>query len=266
MFDQDMVEIIIRLVLKHLNEKGSPVLENKDIVQEANPVVFIVNGSRARVAETLAWLPQFREIAPNPAVIVDLEEPGRNSAAETEWSPESNYGRIIRPTDCTDMEQLLAAARVVVIPWVGQELAARLALGFNDTLSAKIAISAVMQGKPVLAALDDNLLPGNLQKVYKSIPAPYVKLLNDYQKTLRSLNITLMRRDEMVTALRQQLQGTALGKEVTGDSKVTVLTEADILKYHEMSMGEIRTPQRCIVTPLARETAAKLGLTISITR
>lgn len=262
MIHKDTIELITRIVLQQLAGNDSVIQSDIGNV-ETGSILFVVPGSQVKIEETLAWLPTFRETIANPGIVLDLNGTENNFGDKPFYN--NDYGTIIKQTDGMEADERVASAEAVVIPQLGQELAVKMALGLNDTWTAKIAISAIMKGKPVFAAFDEIMLPETTKKLYPMMPASYLKLFNEYRKTLTSLNIRIMPRDDLGSAVRQFIRGGVLGNQRTeGEAGVKVLTESDVLKYHEMSSIEIRVPPRCIVTPLARETAAKMGLTISI--
>ncbi len=266
MVNREMVELITRIVLQQLTEKDLGLRYQVGATDRAaSPILFVVQGSQAKVGETLAWLPAFGDVTTNPQIAIDLD--GIEISDRPSWLTNNGYGTIIKQTDGIGAEEMVASAEAVVIPCLGQEMAVKLALGLNDTWIAKIVVSAIMKGKPVFAALDDILLPNKAETGTNLMPVPYVKLFNEYRKMLNSLNIRIIPRDQLVPAVRQFIKGNITGNQrIAGETGLKVLTESDVIKYHEMSSNEIKVLPRCIITPLARETAAKLGLTISIIR
>lgn len=265
MFNQEMVELITRQVLERLEAAGiEPVGDGWPEREKGVPILGVIHGSQARVEKSLAWLPGLQEITGNLEIILDPV--GGEKGIGKELTRELE-GSIIRQNEGRNVDEIVASTAIVVVPWLGQDLAAKVALGLRDCWAADVIASAILLGKPIYAATDEGLPAEKMPNTYPLMPASYAKMLSGYRNILQSFNIKLLSTKELGPEIKRFVERNINGPDrTTGDEGPKVLTESEILRYSELNSKEIMIPPRCIVTPLARETAARLGLTISIRR
>ncbi|MHB2018202.1 MAG: hypothetical protein ACYCW6_14730 [Candidatus Xenobia bacterium] len=146
---------------------------------------------------------------------------------------------------------------VLVLPHVPIGLLAKLALLIADEPAVEAALHALLNGRPVLAVTDsvDFLLSHEAQ-----YPRGVLDVIRSHRRGLQSLGMRLLKCGELSAALTA-----ALGKAapVVSGSR-PVVTREDVENIARQGQQSVVYPRGAIITPLAWETASRLGITIGL--
>ena len=147
---------------------------------------------------------------------------------------------------------------LLVLPDVSVGLMAKLALLIADEPAVEAALHALLHGKPVLAVTDsvDFLLAHEAQ-----YPRGVLEVIRSHRRGLQGLGIRLLRSGELAAELKA-----ALGKApppVAGGSR-PVVTREDVENVGRQGQKSVIFPRGAIITPLAWETASRLGISITL--
>jgi len=139
--------------------------------------------------------------------------------------------------------------RMVVVPAVGFHTVRAIAELRDEDPFAQLVLQALLRGLKVVM-LTDALVPA--QREGASV-APGLRAAAEVNlKKLLAYNIVLVRLDEI---------GTAVAEKKVPSSK-DLITEQDIIDLKNGDVTGLRVPPKTIVTPLARDKAKELGITI----
>ncbi len=190
---------------------------------------------------------------------------------------------VILPTTWADAPGLVQQADLVLVPMLSMNTAARLALGLLDNLVSTLVVGALLAGKPVIAIRDGADPDGNAGRVFGATgAAPALRArLQANLTALASYGVELVSEDEFAAAIDrhlaavQKLPAPAVpGSNGAGPPALAArpsppaatrngagwITEADLLTMAPGSALQLSPGGR--LTPLARETAARLGIRV----
>lgn len=160
-------------------------------------------------------------------------------------------------------EQLVAAHDLILLPAVGDDDAAKMALGLFDEPVARTALAAIAVGKPLMAALHTPY--GEALKTR----SPLLKRMFDgHQRALQGYGFEIVPANQLATAISSRY-GASSSAPPNGSSpaipgsngKKQLITAQDIDRYAR-SGQLLRLPPGALITPLARDRARELGLNI----
>lgn len=160
-------------------------------------------------------------------------------------------------------EKLVAAHDLVLLPAVGDDDAAKMALGLFDEPVARTALAALAVGKPLVAALHTPY--GEALKTR----SPLLKRMFDgHQRALQGYGFEIVPATQLATLIsaRYSAPSSTLpnGSNPTlasGNGKKQLITAQDI-DHFARSGQPLRLPPGALITPLARDRARELGLNI----
>jgi hypothetical protein len=158
-------------------------------------------------------------------------------------------------------ERLVAKSELVVLPSLGDDDAAKMALGIFDEPTARVALSALALGKPLLASphspYDDAL---------KARSPVLFNLWQGYRKTLENFGFQIVEAEALAGAaqahltpkVESKMASATLGKPA---GKRRVITAQEI-EAAAQNGKRLDVPSNAVVTPLARDRARELGVKI----
>lgn len=153
----------------------------------------------------------------------------------------------------------VAAHDVILLPAVCYDLAAKMAMGIFDEPVALLAMSALAQGKPVIATVNTHYDDG-----LKAHSPVLRRLFEGHRRQLGSYGIEVVPAEDMLAAVQGHCGG-AIAKAnpvaKSGGGKRRLVTAEDIEGAHRNGK-KLSFPAGSLVTPLARDRAKELGLEI----
>ncbi|OGO40027.1 MAG: hypothetical protein A2Z04_07940 [Chloroflexi bacterium RBG_16_57_9] len=176
--------------------------------------------------------------------------------------------KVIGPEVWADAPGLVREADLVLLPTLSMNLATRLALGLLDTLVSTLAIGALLAGKPVIAVRDGADPDGAAGQVFGANgAAPALRArLGGNLKVLASYGVELVRESQFLPTIERRLvePGQVIRVASQGTSRngieAGVITQADLASVEPGGVLHLKAGSR--LTPLAHETAARLGIQI----
>ena len=169
------------------------------------------------------------------------------------------------------LEKVLERADVLVLPTFCFQTAARLASLICDDEGSQIVLSALMQGKPVLATNDGFLLRAKL------VNPQLIKEVDRILDRVAGFGITFCTTErlsetfEILTAK----PAAATSADITNEADTTTEKEAPptalklitakaVRRARDERQSEVHVAAGGIVTPLARDLAKELGITVNM--
>ena len=139
----------------------------------------------------------------------------------------------------------------IVIPTLSCAMAAKLSLGMGDTPCAYLVFQALLRGNRVIATSDGFEISDGAE-----IPPEISKLGQDYIKTLSNFGVQFVTTDQIAETILSD--GTHhFNPDPTGGQNVITASVIDGLTS---GVREFRYTNPAIITPLARDLAARKGI------
>ena len=160
-----------------------------------------------------------------------------------------------------EREQLIEQSDVVLLPAVGDDDAAKMALGIFDEPVARVALSAIASGKPLIAALNAPY-DAALQKNSPTLR----RVFEGYRRALQTYGFEIVEYSGLASAVRVYgISGDgstpALQNTAANGGRKQLITAQDV-DAAARNGNRMKLPAGAIVTPLARDRARELGLNI----
>ncbi len=194
-----------------------------------------------------------------------VESLGRLSAdVDLDWTQTHSASRIldqsvIEAIGMTPASQSLVASHdLLIVPTLTVNLASKVANGIGDCLASNVMAEFIMSAKPVVMATNA-VCPDSPDKQswFPDMPAGYKDMLRRNLAALRSFGVRLSDAGKLDRAVLRSI-GTARPAPAVVTEKV--VTEATVAVHPDGSV--IHLKPRAIVTDLAREAAARRGITL----
>lgn len=249
---ENLQDIISQIVLRVLQERGVNLPTSNGVGQ-----------SLARSAGNGALAPTRGRIL--VAVCCDecLSDPARAALDELKAA----HFELMQPAEeelkkRAPREQLVAAHDLVLLPAVGDDDAAKMALGLFDEPVARTALAALASGKPLVAALHKPY-----EEALKTRSPLLKRMFDGHQRALQGYGFEIVSANQLATVIssRYGAPSSALpnGSSASNGSngKKQLITAQDIDRYAR-SGQPLSLPPGALITPLARDRARELGLNI----
>lgn len=236
-----LIESITELVLAELSREHPLPVASQPAERKRKLLLCPVPGGElsAPVWEALRGLDVAWSVAvwPGfPASAVDA------SLGHKPWSPATGA-----PDD------LVHQFEAVVLPVLNLDLLPRLALLLGDTPPVQLAVAALVQGVPVLAAPEE---VDRFRRHAARLPAGLLAVVQQHLRAIEALGVRLL----PARALAQELSGSlAVGSASRGRD---VITQEDLLAAVQAGQQLFEVASGAIVTPLALETARQRGIEV----
>lgn len=153
-------------------------------------------------------------------------------------------------------DDLVHGCEAVVLPVLRLEVLSRIALLLSDIPAAAAAISAVMQGVPVLASAHE---VDQLKRSSGRLPGPFLSLFHQHLRTVEGMGVQVL---ESVTLLQRLGMSRVGGGAATAGKGRDVITVSDLEAAARAGQKSLQVLPGTIVTPLAREKAAQMGIEV----
>lgn len=160
-----------------------------------------------------------------------------------------------------EREQLIEQSDVILLPAVGDDDAAEMALGIFDEPVARVALSAIALGKPLIAALHAPY-DAALQKNSPTLR----RVFEGNRRVLQNYGFQLVEYSGLASAVRAYVGSSdgstpTLQKTAANGGRKQLITAQDIDAAARVGKS-LQLPAGAIITPLARDRARELGLNI----
>ena len=159
--------------------------------------------------------------------------------------------------DKATRDRLISKSDAILLPAVGDDDAAKMALGIFDEPVSRTALAALSLGKPLIAAMH---LPYDAAL---KVRAPVLRAVwEGYRRTLASFGFNVVEAAEIADAVQRQIAPKiAVQSSATPSGKRAVVTAEDI-ENAVQNGGKFQAPVGALITPLARDRARELGVTL----
>ena len=155
-------------------------------------------------------------------------------------------------TEITNLQPFTEGFSLIVIPTLSCAMAAKLSLGMGDTPCAYLVFQAILRGNRVIAMSDGFEISGESE-----IPPEISKLGENYIKTLSNFGIQFVTTDQLAeTILNNGTQRFNPANAMGGQNIIT----ASVIAGLPLDVREFRYTNPAIITPLARDLAARKGI------
>lgn len=182
-----------------------------------------------------------------PEATASLEELKRAGIVLVEPGPHELKERATR-------ERLVAKSDLVLLPSMGDDDAAKIALGIFDEPTARVALSALALGKPLLAASHSPY-----DEALKTRSPVLFNLWQGYRKTLENFGFQIVEATAITSATQAHLSPKNEVQKTTSNSgKRRVITAQEVEAAAQN--GKRVDASGAVITPLARDRARDLGV------
>lgn len=180
----------------------------------------------------------------------------------------------LEPVDPAKWLAALREARAVAVPLLSVNTLSKLALLTPDNLAANLIVHALFMGKPVIVAQNgaDPADPGREKLGFHDGNAALRQALRERLKTIRDYGCTLVDISQLKDAVHSLLNGPPAAPS-QGDSPdrglrrqafspaQKVITAAEVTHAYRSGL-DLHMAGDALLTPLARELAARLGVAL----
>ena len=260
------ISIIVREVLKEKGLLDSPA--EKQIskrLQRPRPTPAVLNVFHPGVRKLELALEQIKlieNVAARSSVFT--VNSARGWVCGEDVREKSGCKCILDTVKPEGLEKALLKADILVLPTFCFKTAAKVAQLINDSQETAIVISALMQGKPVLAANDGFTLLDTLSN--KGIREEIKRILGK----LESFGMVFCETDQLAAVFKKMAAGRdkAINSETQKDSihktnpEVKLITAKDIQIAVDNKQTTIPLAPGGIVTPLAKDQAKEYAIRI----
>ena len=258
--DSDLVGLITELVLAELGKSApadapapsapAPVSEPKPVARPKR-LAMICPAPGSTVSQEPLWL-ALREISDlgwllvrTPGVCLDQARQALGGGKIQEIDPPSSW------------DDPVSRVEAGILPVLTIDLMARLGLLLSDQPAAGAAITAIVQGKPVLACASE------LNQVRRSsgrLPGGFLSVFHQHVRSLEGLGVQVLEPPALANQLGRTKAASAPTASARGRDVVTV---EDLEAVARAGQKKMMLSPGTIVTPLARDKAAQMGIEMS---
>lgn len=192
------------------------------------------------------------------------------SEAAKKVLPQEKFKKIAQLEEvcCNGLYEAIDISKVVVLPTLTQNTAAKIACGIRDTVATEAVAVAIMAGKKILACEDSMPFTVKCQG--------YLKVIDDIVRKLKEFGIVFCNARKMSEEVESLIYGDdamdkSLGKkeyedenkaaEITIESKL--ITVETIQKLYSEGIRKINLPAKCLITPAARDMIKDYKITLN---
>lgn len=153
-------------------------------------------------------------------------------------------------------DELVHGMEAVVLPVLRLEILSRVATLLSDVPASAAAVSGVMQGVPVLAGA---LEVDQLKRSSGRLPGPFLSLFHQHLRTVEGMGIQILENEALVRRLGARVSAPASAAGRGRD----VVTVSDLEAAARAGQRVLQLVPGTIVTPLARDKAAQMGIEVT---
>ena len=257
---------IVREVLKERGLLGHPVekpISNRIRRSRSSPAVLnVFHPGVRKLEQALEQVRQIEKIAARSSIFT--VNSARTWVCGEDVKEKAGSRCILDTVKPEGLEKALQKADILVLPTFCFKTAAKAAQLISDEQETAIVLSALMRGKPVLAACDGFTLLDSLSN--EGIREEIERILDK----LKSYGMVFCETDQLAAVFQKMM--TAGNKSVPSATKndsghqtasaFRLITAKDILMAVENNQGSIMLASGGIVTPLARDLAKEYAIEI----
>ena len=154
-------------------------------------------------------------------------------------------------SEVTNLQSFTEGFSAIVIPTLSCAMAAKLSLGMADTPCAYLVFRALLRGNRVIATSDGFEISDGSE-----VPPEISKLGQDYTKTLSDFGVQFVTTDRIAETVLSDGTHHFNPDSVGGRNVIT----ASVIDGLASGVREFRYTNPAIITPLARDLAARKGI------
>lgn len=159
--------------------------------------------------------------------------------------------------DKATRERLISKSDAILLPAVGDDDAAKMALGIFDEPVARTALAALSLGKPLIAAMHSPY------DAALKVRVPVLRAVwEGYRRTLSSFGFNVVEAAEIAATVQSQIApraATSQAPKPAANGRRAVVTAEDIDRASRDGKM-FQSPPGALITPLARDRARELGV------
>ena len=159
--------------------------------------------------------------------------------------------------DKATRERLISKSDAILLPAVGDDDAAKMALGIFDEPVARTALAALALGKPLVASLHSPY------DAALKVRAPVLRAVwEGYRRTLIGFGFNIVEAAEIAATVQNQIAPRAANEQTAkpaANGRRVVVTAEDIDRAARDGKM-FQSPPGALITPLARDRARELGV------
>ena len=159
--------------------------------------------------------------------------------------------RVFVASEITSLQPFTGGFSAIVIPTLSCAMAAKLSLGMADTPCAYLVFQALLRGNRVIATSDGFEISDESE-----VPPEISKLGQDYIKTLSDFGVQFVTTDRIAETVLSDGTHHFNPDSVGGQNVIT----ASVIDGLASGVREFRYTNPAIITPLARDLAARKGI------
>ncbi len=168
----------------------------------------------------------------------------------------------------------LTESRAVIVPLLSVNTLSKLSLLIADSVTSNLILHGLFLGKPVILAHNgvDPSDPGRRELGFDRGQSALTEAIRERMRTVAGYGCVLADVGELTAALEVALAEKETGRPnnlaIPGrllpalPNKGKILTSADVVQAHQLGV-ELMLAQNAVVTPLARDLAARYGIRLS---
>lgn len=242
-------EIIRRIeaeVVKVLKQQGTPLTS----AQSDKQILAIFDAASVNLASPLA---QLDECIQRGYVVTAIVSDMATQILDISRI-RSIYGneQVFVAGEITNLQPFIEGFSAIVIPTLSCAMAAKLSLGMGDTPCAYLVFQALLRGNTVMAMSDGFEISDK-----SGIPPEILRLGRNYIKTLSDFGVRFIATDRLAEEILNN--GTLRFSPADAIGGQNVIT-ASVINSLAPDVNEIRYLNPAVITPLARDLAARKGI------
>lgn len=162
--------------------------------------------------------------------------------------------------ETTVLQDLISPHQIAFFPALSENVVAKAATGIFDEPLSRLLLQAIEAGKPIIA-----IAPEPSEGLRNNSPALF-RLRQTHRQKIAQFGIRLITQKDIVKVLLSALPKSTFKNRpqpIHGNNK-PLLTAEDVEKAAREGMSKLVIPYRGIVTPLAKDRARDLNITIEL--
>ena len=267
--EKEAIRDIVKEVLQELRKTGGSVASRRTSPQkravDGPKILNLFHAGVGKLDAALGQVSQLETIAARSSVYTD--ESARNWICGGDVREKAGTQCILDTVKPDGLQRVLQKADILVLPTLCFKVAAKVARLTFDTEGSSLVMSALMQGKPVVASNDGFLFLGTLTN------EALIKEVQSILDKLASFGMILCPTEDLYETVKSVAGKKAPGKgpdsnPVPAEAPVetpSLITAKEIQSAVDANESTIRVAPGGIVTPLARDQAKEYGIEIKKT-
>jgi hypothetical protein len=254
--NQDRLRRIVAEQVRRALRSEAAVDARPPAPEGARTVVAVFCGGRGGLPTALAQVSGIAELA---RVVAVLTPAAKEIIGEDRLRREARVHEIVLPDGGVSPWELIERAEVVLVAQLTRTTLAKIGLGLSDSLASTLVLNALWSGKPVIVAKDgvDPDLAARDGAGAADTPRALVRVYDEYLDHLEAFGCHVIPAAQIGDTVIPLLTGREPTRERPLQSR-RVITEEDVRRAARR--GESIDVTRSVVTPLARDAAAELGV------